>query len=404
MGAMMHAVEQHGYTETTLKELVALAGVSNSAFYKQFDSLEDCFLATFDSLVARGAEQIKGAYNSETGYREQLHAAFETYLDMVIDQPAATHYVVVDSLSLGAAGVAHRQRMSEIYEELVLEASAQAPGGRAVSELTIRAIVGGVRGIVQRRIRGGGTEELRNHVEVLLDWALSYRRSGGPGALRLPEGQSFAPKAKESERPVDEELWDERPDSIRSRAMLTQRERIVRAAAMVAAENGFGKLSIPAITGAAGVSNQTFYEHFSSGQDAFLEAIDILGRRAAARIAAAVEVPESWAGAIIAGLAEMLSYLAEKPLVARLPFLEAISAGSEGLDRVWLLIDSLMALFNPSAVPAEVGALLPDVVVEAIAGGIYVVLQREVAEGRTETLPELLPEITFIALSPFGVE
>lgn len=49
------------------------------------------------------------------------------------------------------------------------------------------------------------------------------------------------------------------------------------------------------------------------------------------------------------------------------------------------------------------GAALPGVVVEAICGGVFVVLQREVATGRAEVLPELLPEIAFIALTPLGV-
>ena len=57
-------------------------------------------------------------------------------------------------------------------------------------------------------------------------------------------------------------MWDERPDSIANRLTLSQRERIVRAAAMVVAEKGYEKLSIPAIASGAGVSNQTFYEHF----------------------------------------------------------------------------------------------------------------------------------------------
>jgi AcrR family transcriptional regulator len=125
----------------------------------------------------------------------------------------------------------------------------------------------------------------------------------------------------------------------------------VRAAAVVTAESGYTKLSIPTITGAAGVSNQTFYEHFSNARDAFLEAIDILGRRAADRIVGAVESEDTWVESIIAALAEILNYLAENPLLTRLPFIEAIGAGSEGLERVWMLVDGPIALFNPSVLP-----------------------------------------------------
>ena len=37
-GAMVEAVSRHGFTETTLRELVALAGVSKSTFYEHFEN------------------------------------------------------------------------------------------------------------------------------------------------------------------------------------------------------------------------------------------------------------------------------------------------------------------------------------------------------------------------------
>ncbi len=400
IGAMMHAVKEHGFPATTVRELTALAAVSNSTFYGQFDSLEDCFLAGFDSIVALEAEQVKRAFLAESGYRNQLRAAFATYLNFAIEHPDRTQFVALESLRLGEAGVARRQQMSEIYEQLVVGASAKAAEMGNVSELTLRAIVGGIRGLLQRRVRSGELEGLREHIDELLDWGLCYRRVGIPSAVALAEKQPRVPQGDQPGAP--DELWDERPDSIRDRTRLTQRERMVRGAAMVVAENGYAKLSIPAITGAAGVSNQTFYEHFSSAQEAFLEAIDIVGGHAATRISAAVEEPQEWTAKIVVGLARLLNFLANNPLIARLPFIEAIGAGPEGLERVWMLTDGLVALFDLNAVPAEVGAPLPELVVEAIASGIYVVIQREVAEGRTEALFELLPELTTIALAPFG--
>ena len=50
-GAMVEAVARHGFADTTLRELVSLAGVSKSTFYEHFESKQDCFLATFDDIV-----------------------------------------------------------------------------------------------------------------------------------------------------------------------------------------------------------------------------------------------------------------------------------------------------------------------------------------------------------------
>src|SRR4029077_20982700 len=70
--------------------------------------------------------------------------------------------------------------------------------------------------------------------------------------------------------------WSEPPDSPRSRAELTQRERIVRAAARVVVDRGYEALSIPTISATARTSNQTFYEHFRNKRESFIAAFEIL--------------------------------------------------------------------------------------------------------------------------------
>ena len=404
MGAMVEAVARNGYPATTLRDLVALAGVSKKTLYAHFGSLEDCFLATFDEIVSRASEEVGRAYRSKSGFEERLRAAFEAYVDLVIADPAPTSLVLVDSLSLGAVGVARRQRAADAFDLLFRQSFDEVPERGEVSDLTIRAINGGIRGIVYRCIRSSHPEQLRDHLEELFEWGLLYQRPGGASSLRLAAAGPIAAMEKAPEGTGDELGWEEPPDSARSRMTLTQRERILRAAEMVAVERGFGSLSIPAITAAAGVSNQTFYENFASAPEAFGAALDILSKRTLALVAAAIEAEEGWVEGVRAGLGVLLGYLAENPQLARLLFIEVLSAGPIALDRVEVVMDRLTALFKPGAVPAEVGVAPPEIVIEAIGAGVFVVLQNEVAQGRTEALPELLEEISFIMLAPFGVE
>jgi hypothetical protein len=44
------------------------------------------------------------------------------------------------------------------------------------------------------------------------------------------------------------------------------------------------------------------------------------------------------------------------------------------------------------------------VVIKAIAGGIWAVIQHDNSEGRSDSLPDLLPGILDLVLVPFGVE
>jgi AcrR family transcriptional regulator len=204
-----------------------------------------------------------------------------------------------------------------------------------------------------------------------------------------------APEPAKVEGPAID--WSEPPDSDRSREQLSQRERIVRAAARVVVDLGYEKLSIPKISAAAGTSNQTFYEHFRGKQDAFFAAFEALAadclQHAAAAFGAAATRPES----VGAGFRAMLEYVAGNELFARLAFFELPTAGPEALDRADAVMDVFASQFGP---PDEtVGEPFPALLMDAISSGIWEVIQYEITHDRVATLPDQAPEITRIALA-----
>ncbi len=103
-GAMVEAVARHGYAGTTLRELVRLAGVSKTTFYEHFESKQDCFLATFDEIVAQVAERVGAAYRRGGDFRERLVAGLSAFMDLAVEEPAAASLAAVESLTLGPPG------------------------------------------------------------------------------------------------------------------------------------------------------------------------------------------------------------------------------------------------------------------------------------------------------------
>ena len=49
----------------------------------------------------------------------------------------------------------------------------------------------------------------------------------------------------------------------------------------------------------------------------------------------------------------------------------------------------------------ELGPPLPQSIMEAIPSGIWAVIQKEITEGRLQTLPELAPEVARIIVASF---
>jgi AcrR family transcriptional regulator len=402
-GAMVEAVARHGYAGTTLRELVGLAGVSKTTFYEHFEGKQDCFLSTFDEIVAILSVRVGEAYRGGGDFRERLLAGLRAFMNLAVEEPAAAALTAVESLTLGSAGVAHRERASEAFEALVQQSFDHSPTEHEVSAVTVRAIVAGIRGVAYRRVRAGHPEELPELAEVLVDWALSYQRPESEAVARAA-GAAAAPSAVELESAEEDEKpdWEEPPDSRLSRATLTQRERIVRGAARVVVERGYEALSIPAISAAAGTSNQTFYEHFTSKREAFLGAFEIVAAEALTFAVAAFEAAPDGPEAIGAGLRALSEYIAGHRIFARLAFFELPTAGPAALDRADAIMDAFTAFLEPPQAPSGIGGPVPVAVLEAIGSGIWSVIQHEIAHGRGEALPELAPELTRIALAPLS--
>ncbi len=393
-GAMVEAVARRGYEGVTIAELVGLAGVSKRDFYRHFEGKEECFLATFEEIVEAGATQIGEAYRRGEGREGRMAAGVKALAQILLSEPAAASLALVDSLALGPAGVACRAGAAARFEAMIAQSFGEEPQRGVVSELEVRAIVAGIRRVAYRSLRNREQGRLQGQVGELVEWALAYQRPERGGAM----APAPAPPRAKSEGLG----WEEPPSSERSRAELTQRERIVRAVAQFAAEEGYAALNIPAISARAGTSNEAYYANFASTQEAFFAAFEALSGEVLGVTAAAFGAQESWPATVGAGVAALLGQIAANPIFARLAFFELAAAGPVGLERADLATDRFTAFLEPGALPAGVEAR-PAVVVEAIGGGIWAVIQHEIAHGRAQSLPALAPQIVDFVLVPFGV-
>jgi AcrR family transcriptional regulator len=386
-GAMVEAVARHGFADTTLRELVTLAGVSKTTFYEHFESKQDCFLSTFDDIALEVERRVDEAVDWPGDLRERVAVGITKAFTVIAEEQAAASLVTVESLTLGAAAVPHRERASAHFEELIQRAFEESPSPHRVTGLTVRGIVAGIRNTAYHHLREGRGGELPAAAEPIVEWILCFDR---------PAGEMARSGARAAARPTRRPPARPEPDP-ESR---DKRERIVCAATELAFERGYEGLSIPAISAAAGVSNQTFYDHFPGKQEAFLAGFDRLTRETMQVVAAAAAAEKPGPQAVGAGLRALLEQAAEDELFARLAFFELPMAGPAALDQADRTLGGFTSFFGPQAVPEDAEA--PPVILKAITGGTWAVIQHEIAEGRRAQLPQLAPEVVEFAMAPFG--
>jgi AcrR family transcriptional regulator len=179
---------------------------------------------------------------------------------------------------------------------------------------------------------------------------------------------------------------------------LSQRQRIVDAMLASCAEKTYPATTIADIVSRARISRTTFYKRFADKRECFDAAVDYCIAEVQATAAAAHSSQDSPAVAVHKATATILDLLASRPDLAQLLMCEAVSVEPAVVDRYRrLLIPALESLWRGAGEAAQSYA---DP--RLAFGRAQVLIFNQIAAGHAKDLPELLPEIVYLALLPFA--
>jgi AcrR family transcriptional regulator len=180
----------------------------------------------------------------------------------------------------------------------------------------------------------------------------------------------------------------------------SQRQRLLDAAAQVTATRGYEETTVADILAVAGVGRETFYELFEDRRACVLAAHRELLDDLVAHVRAAYEGPGEWVERCRATLRALLEWFAGDPALGRFLLVEPAAVGPEfhaifqaGFDRFVAMIDAGLDEDLPDSQPLPATSLAVGAAISRVYG--------EVAAGRTDRLPTLLPQLTYETLVPF---
>ncbi|HET6509921.1 MAG TPA: TetR/AcrR family transcriptional regulator [Baekduia sp.] len=184
--------------------------------------------------------------------------------------------------------------------------------------------------------------------------------------------------------------------------LANQRRRVLEAVADVSSTAGYGPMTVEDIVVTAGISRRSFYDLFTSKDDAFLASLDDATEQLFAAIKDTQDQSAGFAVRIEACLRALLKHFSERPSYADMCLVQVMSAGPDAVDRRNDALRRFAALICGVAeeeIPKR--GRPPEIIAEAIVGGIYEILYARVLNGRIDKLPELLPDLMYSALLPY---
>ena len=381
-GAMVQALASDGYDPLSVREVIALAGVSRRSFYEQFASKQECFLATFDVIARQQLASARHARKRASGGPERrLEAVLASCADAVASDRQAAALVLVEALTVGAPGALRLHAASTAWERILgplLDGAALAP---TPAGPTAAAVLGGMHGIMAARLREP-SPPARLLFEQLRWWVLAPRvPASGAEARRLTA------LLRDGTRPggTAADVRRDRPDA---------RERMLAAVLRLAARHPVPVLSAVQIADEADVPLEAFFEQFDDRDACLRAALAGAGAPLLELARGAAATGEGWAGALRETLAALLSHLGAHPLQARALTVLAPCAGSE-CRRYGMELEAELAALLGAGYPDR-GALAG----EALLGAIWHLVRCHLADRRIRRLDAAAGHLTLLALAP----
>jgi len=171
--ALAECLYERGYENATVAAIGKRAAVSKSDFYKHFESKEACFLVAYDDVVARIRERLLSACDGSEPWEARVLAALASVLDFLASEPARAHLVLVEGLRAGRGVFDRYQDALHSFVPYLRDGAPAPPEGPRPPEATDEAVVGGVASLLTRRVRAGETDQLRDFLPEIGEFALT---------------------------------------------------------------------------------------------------------------------------------------------------------------------------------------------------------------------------------------
>jgi AcrR family transcriptional regulator len=173
---------------------------------------------------------------------------------------------------------------------------------------------------------------------------------------------------------------------------------MLSAMAEAVAEKGYVRATVADVIARAGVSRETYYQHFADKEDCFLAAFDMAGEAVARHVGEALDRPAAPGRDRLdradAALGAYLEALASEPVLARTFLVEVYGAGERALARrvevMERFVELVAGLIRPRD-PRERFAC------EAIVGAVSSMVTMRVAAGDHASLPALRKPLMALA-------
>lgn len=181
----------------------------------------------------------------------------------------------------------------------------------------------------------------------------------------------------------------------------TERELLIAATSRAIAEHGATGLVVEQIVRYAGLSDVTFYEHFTGTEQALVGANHAFFDRLWEEVADACDSVEDWPMRVRAAVDAALSYLAEVSSLARVLAIEAAAVSLATRERQLAALERFAALLRDGRRHYPAAASLPDATERGLVGGVASIVSAHLLMEDPQAISAMIGQLVEFLLIPY---
>jgi AcrR family transcriptional regulator len=141
-----------GWESVTVSGIIGRAGISRQAFYRLFNSREECLVAVLEQAVEQATARVGAAYDSRARWVDRVRAGLLALLELFDEQPELAELCVLTAVAAPHATLAHRKKILDTLAAILDEGREEPRAVPTPSPLAAEAAIGGALAVLHRRL------------------------------------------------------------------------------------------------------------------------------------------------------------------------------------------------------------------------------------------------------------
>lgn len=182
LDAMVEPVDEHGYGDVRVTDLVARAGVAKPRFYELFESKLGCMLALIDDQFSQLISKIGETVDPNGTVPERVAQGMRAIAEFAREDPRHARLIFVDGPMAGREALERIDALKEVlagfYISLREEARERDPSLPPMSPLRAHAIVGAISETIAADLRHGGDIDVQLLADEMTEVVVTLASTG----------------------------------------------------------------------------------------------------------------------------------------------------------------------------------------------------------------------------------